>query len=233
MQSIAIAWKNLAFTWPKSGFTVEPPDLELSVGESIFIHGPSGCGKSTLLSLISGVIPAHKGHLQMLGVDMAQLSSAKRDNFRGENLGIVFQQFNLIPYLDVMSNVLMPTRMFPKRLARSVERHGGAIQQAEVLFEKLGLPLSIKSQKVNQLSVGQQQRIAVARALIGYPPIVIADEPTSSLDEVNKNEFLELLLSVARDANTTVLLVSHDTRIASSFDHVLSLTAKGNTHVMA
>jgi putative ABC transport system ATP-binding protein len=233
MGEVALNWRELYFSWPESGFSIAPPDMQLQAGSSLFIHGASGCGKSTLLSLISGVVPAKRGCLEILGVEIARLSQAQRDRFRGENMGVVFQQFNLIPYLDVMSNVLMPTRMFPKRLARSVAQHGSAKAQATELFESLGIASSIWAQGVHQLSVGQQQRVAVARALMGYPSIIIADEPTSALDEANKNEFLHLLLSVARKMGTTVILVSHDMRIADSFDQVLTLQAQGSIRAVA
>ncbi len=230
---VALQWQGLRFSWPKSQFTIAPDDLTLPAGKSLFIQGESGCGKSTLISLLCGVLPIQVGSLTVLGQDMSKLSSSGRDAFRGENLGIVFQQFNLIPYLDMMTNVLLPTRMFAKRSARAIEHFGSAKEQAQTLLVSLGLGKTHWYQPINQLSVGQQQRVAVARALMGNPALIIADEPTSSLDENNKQEFLQLLLSITQKYGSTLVMVSHDTRLADSFDQTLSLPSRKAINALA
>jgi putative ABC transport system ATP-binding protein len=154
---------------------------------------------------------------------MVKLSSVGRDRLRGEHMGVIFQQFNLLPYLDVKTNVLLPTRLFPSRAAAAEQEWGSAEQQALHLLQTLGLPQAVWQQSVNQLSVGQQQRVAAVRALMGSPRLVIADEPTSALDDANQLEFLDLLLGTARRQAASLVMVSHNAHLAQRFDHVFAM----------
>jgi len=198
-----------------ASFTVAP-------GEQVFLHGPSGSGKSTLLSLLGGVLVPEAGRAEVLGNDLARTPAARRDRLRGDHIGVLFQQFNLVPYLSVLENVLLPCRFSARRRARAAE--GADIEAtATRLLQGLGLDASLWQQEAARLSVGQQQRVAAARALIGRPEIVIADEPTSALDAARQEEFISLMLRECAAAKSTLLFVSHDMRLASLFTRVVAL----------
>ncbi|SMX48596.1 putative ABC transporter ATP-binding protein/MT1014 [Ruegeria arenilitoris] len=154
------------------------------------------------------------------GIDLKTLSSGKRDSFRAENIGVIFQQFNLLPFASVIDNILLPLRFAPERRSRCLDEN----KDAANLCSALGLPDGIVSSKAAKLSVGQQQRVAVARALIGQPPILVADEPTSSLDETSQATFLDLMFEQVRAQNSTLLMVSHDPRLAERFDRVVRMS---------
>lgn len=223
----ALQLSQLSHAWGSAPPLFEIAQLALAQGENLFIQGPSGCGKSTLLGMLAGVIAVTHGHLKVLGQDMVQLSSVARDRLRGEHMGVVFQQFNLLPYLDVQANVLLPTRLFPSRAQAAAKEWGDAQNQARHLIQTLGLSPSLWHQPVHQLSVGQQQRVAAVRALMGSPRLLIADEPTSALDEANQLEFLDLLLSTARRQSASVVMVSHNAQLASRFDQVFAMPIRG------
>lgn len=211
---------EVRFHWPgRASFAMDVPEFSVAQGESVLLLGESGSGKSTLLSLICGTVLANSGSVRVNGTDLATLSSGARDRFRGEQIGVIFQQFNLLPFGSVMDNVLLPLRFAPERRKRSTD------ERAEVLrlCNALGLPEGIETSKASSLSVGQQQRVAVARALIGAPPLLIADEPTSSLDETTRDQFLDLLFDQTRAQKASLLMVSHDPRLADRFDRVVFL----------
>ncbi len=181
--------------------------------------GESGSGKSTLLSMICGTVLAESGQVSVDGQDLGAVSSGARDRYRVEKIGMIFQQFNLLPFGSVLDNVMLPLGFAPERRGRA----GHAPSTAKDLCLALGLPEEVISAKAATLSVGQQQRVAVARALIGQPPIVIADEPTSALDAGSQQAFLDLLFEQVRAFGTTLLMVSHDPDMASRFDRVLHM----------
>jgi putative ABC transport system ATP-binding protein len=197
--------------------------LQLGAGRSVFLHGPSGSGKSTLLGLLAGVLLPTQGHVALLGQDWATLSGARRDAFRADHVGYVFQQFNLLPYLSVRDNVLLPCRFSTRRRQRAQSATGDAGAAAEALLAQVGLGAAMWARPAAQLSVGQQQRVAAARALIGQPELVIADEPTSALDAALRDSFMALLLQQCRQAGSTLVFVSHDERLAERFDERLAL----------
>ena len=207
-----------------------PPCLEIAefrvaAGERVFLHGPSGSGKSSLLSLIGGVSLPERGQVRVLGTDLARLPGAARDRFRAEHLGFVFQLFNLIPYLSALDNIMLPCRFSARRRA-AVEAAGGSVRdEARRLAKQLDLAPHLLDRSAAELSVGQQQRVAAARALIGRPQLVIADEPTSALDADRERAFLDLLLSECAATGAAVLLVSHDVRLADRFDRAVALPA--------
>jgi putative ABC transport system ATP-binding protein len=216
---------ELRFRWNRN----QPPcvdieHFEVHTGERIFVHGPSGSGKSTLLGLLGGVLVAEHGQVNISidgqPTDLEALGSAARDRFRVDHIGFVFQQFNLIPYLSVLDNVLLPCRFS----ARRNQKAGPAPHaQARRLLQALDLAPELTERPVTQLSVGQQQRVAVARALIGRPEIVIADEPTSALDAQRQDRFLDLLLQECAASNASLLFVSHDRRLSSHFTREVAL----------
>lgn len=221
--STVLAVKNLSFAWPTSSFHIKITDLNVKSGEHWLLEGPSGSGKSTLLQLLGGVLLPQRGDVRILGQSWAALSAAQRDQRRADHVGFIFQQFNLVPYLNALENVLLPCRFSPSR-RQAAESDGSLKDEAVRLLAALGLGAKeIQLRRAARLSVGQQQRVAAARALIGSPSLVLADEPTSALDADSRDAFLELLFSEARSAKTAVVLVSHDTNLRPHFERHLTL----------
>jgi putative ABC transport system ATP-binding protein len=220
--SSVLSAEALRFQWPGAKAPcIDIERLDIAAGEAVFLHGPSGCGKSTLLSLLAGVLVAPGGRTTLLGHDWASLSGARRDGLRVAHVGYIFQQFNLLPYLSVLDNVLLPCRFSARRMAQAM-RESTAQAQAEHLLAQMGLDSSLWRRQALQLSVGQQQRVAAARALIGHPEVVIADEPTSALDEDRREAFLDVLLAACETNRSALVFVSHDQRIAERFArHIL------------
>ena len=220
MTDALLTLKDVTFAWPGQDAPVLALDeLVMARGEKLFLFGPSGSGKSTLLGLIGGLIRPQQGQVRMLGRDLTGLSGARRDRFRAEHLGVIFQQFNLLPWLDVHSNVALPCRF-----SRPRARRAGAIDGAvERLLRAMDLDASLWRVRADQLSVGQQQRVASARALIGQPALILADEPTSALDADRRQAFLDLLFSQVEAAGSGLLFVSHDRELAERFDRQLNL----------
>lgn len=214
---------QLGFAWPGQPELLDIPVFQLSRGESLFLRGPSGSGKTTLLGLLGGVQLPGRGQVRLLGQDLASLGSAARDRFRVDHTGYVFQQFNLLPFLSVAENVALPCRFSGLRQRRAHERHGSVAAAIERLLGDLGLPAELRQQPASSLSIGQQQRVAAARALIGQPELVIADEPTSALDADSREAFLRLLFAECQAAGSSLLFVSHDQSLAPLFDRALSL----------
>jgi putative ABC transport system ATP-binding protein len=230
----ALELRQIEFAWPnqtKPLFVI--PELSLQQGQTLFIGGPSGSGKSSLLSLIAGIQLPRKGSCQVLCTSLKQLSASERDRFRGEHLGLIFQQFNLLPFLTVEENIELPSKLFASRLQKSTQLFGSVKRHIDTLCTELHLQPSLRRRQARLLSVGEQQRVAAARALLGCPALIVADEPTSALDEDNKLDFLNLLLSTASAQNTSVVTVSHDMRIASNFDHVFQMPKMESSHVLA
>ena len=195
-------------------------ELRVGRGERVFVYGPSGSGKTTLLGLLAGVLKADTGSVVLLGTDLSALSGAARDAFRAVHIGYIFQMFNLIPYLSVLENIALPCRM---TRARRERLNGTPIDAAALrVAERLGIA-ELARERVTDLSVGQQQRVAAARALLGAPEIVIADEPTSSLDADRREAFLSLLFETCAEAGSTLVFVSHDRQLMPLFDRGISL----------
>lgn len=216
----AINIQNLSFHYEEAHPILELDAFEVKMGEKIFVYGPSGCGKSTLLGLIAGIFLPQQGTLEVLGLDFGSTSKGRRDEVRGKEIGYIFQTFNLIPYLNCLENILLPCIITPQRKAKITRP---LEQEAALLANHLNLN-DVLHKKARQLSVGQQQRVAAARALIGNPQLVIADEPTSSLDGKNTREFLQLMLREWEEKNFTLVFVSHDERLAEEFDRSVSLS---------
>ena len=218
-----LAVENLSFAWPASSFRIGITDLNVKPGEHWLLEGPSGSGKSTLLQLLGGVLLPQRGDVRILGQSWATLSAAQRDLRRADHVGFIFQQFNLVPYLSAIENVLLPCR-FSRSRRQAAESSGGLLDEARRLLAALGLGAKdIQTRRAARLSVGQQQRVAAARALIGRPSLVLADEPTSALDADNRDAFMEVLFSEARSAKTAIVLVSHDTNLRPHFERHLAL----------
>ena len=215
----------LRFAWTRgSADTLALGRLHLTSGQTVFLHGPSGCGKSTLLGLLAGVLSPQQGRVSLLGQDWSALKPGERDAFRADHVGVIFQQFNLLPYLSVMDNVTLPCRFSALRRARCQDA-GGPEASARRWLQRMALPEAMWSRRADALSVGQQQRVAAARALMGQPELILADEPTSALDAALRHDFMDVLLQAARDAGSTLVCVSHDEQQAARFDVQWSLPA--------
>lgn len=219
-----VKMSGVRFSWPgPRSFSMAIDDFVLPARQRVLLTGPSGVGKSTFLSLLCGIVAPESGRLDVLGTDSAKLSNAARDQFRAEHFGIIFQMFNLLPYGSILDNVLLPLSFAKKRRERAIQ-NGSIENEALRLMTSLGLETGdLEGMSTANLSVGQQQRVAAARALIGRPEIIVADEPTSSLDRDRQDAFLDLLFAEAAAAGSSVIMVSHEEVLGSHFDHVLRL----------
>lgn len=218
MSEPAIALRDLRFRWrPDTPWVIEGGSLDVARGEQVFLAGPSGSGKSTLLALLAGIAVPAQGDIRILGESLGALSGTARDRLRADRIGVIFQLFNLLPYLTVVENVTLPCLFSTRRRATAAAR-GGVDAEARRLLDRLGLrDPALQRRAVGDLSVGQQQRVAAARALIGAPDLVLADEPTSALDAERRIEFVELLLRECRAADAALIFVSHDRSLADRF----------------
>ena len=226
-----LAISDLRFAWRKDAAPLLIlHELRIEPGERVFIRGPSGSGKTTLLNLLSGVLLPQKGSVRLLDTPLERLKHAARDRFRADHIGFVFQMFNLIPYLSLIENVTLPCRFSDRRRQRVLADQALA-DEAKRLLAHLGLSDPQVLQKpVSALSVGQQQRVAAARALIGRPELLIADEPTSALDADARAAFLQLLFAECEQAGSTLIFVSHDQSLARLFTGSLDLTQLNRAH---
>jgi putative ABC transport system ATP-binding protein len=216
----AVSIEGAVFSYERGRTVLRVPALEIARGAKVFIYGPSGSGKTTLLGLMAGVLRADAGAVRVLGTNLTDLSNRRRDALRAAHIGYIFQLFNLIPYLSVQENIVLPCRLSRERR----ERLGGVPPEkaAAALADALQIH-GLLHERVTRLSVGQQQRVAAARALIGAPELVIADEPTSALDSDRRESFLELLFARCADAGATLVFVSHDRQLQHMFDDSMSL----------
>jgi len=228
----AIELEDVRFRWPGAAEDVLAIDsLSISRGERVFMQGASGSGKSTLLSVIGAIVDPRRGRVHVDGVPLDSLSGGARDIFRADKIGFIFQMFNLLPFLGLVDNVLLPCRFSARRRVRALS-HGRSLDaEARRLLSTLGLDVDVLADRpVIELSVGQQQRVAAARALIGSPPVVVADEPTSALDADARHDFLALLFEEVQAVDATLVLVSHDRELAGVFDRVIDLSAINQVH---
>ena len=216
---------DLRFRWPSGQRDViNIPVLEIAQGERVFIKGESGSGKTTLLSLLGGINVPSEGQINILGTDVSDLKQSRRDGFRADHIGFIFQLFNLIPYLSVIENITLACKFSPLREAKALQKSQTLEQEAKRLLSHLQLlDEQILNTKVAELSVGQQQRVAAARALIGSPELIIADEPTSALDADTREHFIQLLLRECESSGSTALFVSHDSALEKMFDRSVAL----------
>ena len=208
----AIKLHNLNYTFQGSSLPVlSIPAWQVARNERVFLQGESGSGKSTLLGLLAGLQLPTLGEVEILGARISALGAGKRDRFRAKHLGVVFQQFNLIPYLSALENVLLAAQF-------GTSDRRGARQRAIELLGSVNLPSSLHDRKAAALSIGQQQRVAIVRALINEPSLLLVDEPTSALDHNNRDAFLALLFDMLADMDCAMVFVSHDPTIGRLFD---------------
>lgn len=205
-----ISVNNMIYQWKGTG----RPDIDIERWDmsrnSCFVYGASGCGKSTFLNILSGILVAQKGEVVVLGEDIAKKTIRERDSFRAKNIGVIYQQFNLLPFLTGLDNILLS-------LSLSGSKNEGGVERIYRLMSDLKLPERILSEKPGELSVGQQQRLAIVRALVNNPKLILADEPTSALDSSSRDKFIEILLQQCSDNDCQVVFFSHDMSIRDRF----------------
>ena len=223
MTDRAVHLSDVRYRWHSGEpLVLDIPHFDLAEKERLFVKGPSGSGKTTLLNILGGVAVPEAGKVEVLGRDIANLSGAARDAFRADHIGFIFQMFNLIPYLSVVENVTLPCMFSSKRRHKVLAQADSLEQEAIRLLDHLDMAESeVLHKPVNELSVGQQQRVAAARALIGAPELVIADEPTSSLDADRRTAFIDLLFRECDNANATLIFVSHDNSLVAPFERTI------------
>ena len=220
MNEETIRLDSLRFYWSRvADFKIYIPKLEIGRGEKVLLLGESGSGKTTLLSLICGFLSPISGDIFLNEQKLNDLKANKKDQFRSDNIGIIFQQFNLLPYANVIDNITLPLYFSKNRDSRVTNHRETALN----LCRSLQLSESTIAMQANKLSVGQQQRVAVARALIGNPSLIIADEPTSSLDASTQKKFLDLMFRQIEEHKSTLLMVSHDSSISNYFDRTINI----------
>mgnify|MGYP000005717742 CR=1 FL=1 len=221
-----VAIKEVDFAWhAKANLTISSGNLCIEEHEHVFIRGASGSGKSTLLNIIGGIVTPQKGQVDIIGQDFCQLKELARDKVRADHIGFIFQQFNLIPYLSILENVTLPCRFSKLRRENAIRRSGSVTEEAVYLLSRLYSKGQFSFHRsTSELSVGQQQRVAAARALIGQPQLIIADEPTSSLDYDAREAFMALLFDEIKLSGSTLVYVSHDPTHQHLFDRVIDMS---------
>ena len=207
--------KDLRFQYGAGGFCLDIPRLQVADGETVAVVGPSGSGKTTLLNLIAGITRPQSGQVVTGATDLAALDDRAIRNFRIENIGLVFQEFELLDYLDVLDNVLLPYR-----INSSLQLDAAVMQRARELLTSVGMGDKLDRYPDN-LSQGEKQRVAVCRALLVKPPLLLADEPTGNLDVMNKDRVLDILLDYAKDNGATLVTVTHDRELFERFERVV------------
>lgn len=221
----AISLTDIEFRWRRDDQPVlKIPRLYIAGGERVFIRGRSGSGKTTLLNLLGGVATPEAGKILIFDTEITTLRKAQRDAFRADHVGFIFQMFNLVPYLSVLENVALTGQFSATRRQKALQNGKSLEAEAKRLLINMDLdPASLANRNATELSTGQQQRVAVARALFGAPPLVIADEPTSALDADTREAFLDLLFQEVEATNITLIFVSHDASLANRFDREIYL----------
>lgn len=213
--------QDLKFKYPKATHnTLDISHFHLKKGEKIFLFGPSGCGKTTFLETLAGVLVPQSGSIKIKDLSLEKATAAERDAFRAAHIGYIFQSFNLIPYLSVEENISLP--LYLSKLRRQRVPIDKQKEEIHFLCKQLGIE-ELLDKPVTELSVGQQQRVAAARALLGKPDLILADEPTSSLDFDHREKFIKLLFTLCEENNIAILFVSHDRTLQGLFDRSLSL----------
>lgn len=226
-----ISLSDVRFRWlPDDPPVIDIAEFAVADGERVFLEGPSGSGKSTLLGLLGGTATPEQGHIRIDGTSLTDLGKGARDAFRADRIGFIFQMFNLIPYLSVVDNVVLPCRFSSRRARAARDKSGSVEAEARRLLQNMEIDIDgLANRPVAGLSTGQQQRVAVARSLIGAPRLIIADEPTSALDRKVRRSFMALLFREVADAGATLLFVSHDPGLAADFDRRTSMSGINRT----
>ncbi|MEE9142304.1 MAG: ABC transporter ATP-binding protein [Gammaproteobacteria bacterium] len=219
-----IRLRDLSFRYVEGGFELSVPELEISAGEQLAVVGPSGSGKTTLLNLIAGILSPERGDLVVMDQELNHLNDAQKRAFRLRRIGMVFQSFELLDYLSVVDNILLPLRIGGGKVETTDRQRATELARQMGIGDKLDRP-------IDQLSQGERQRAAVCRALLLRPPLILADEPTGNLDPANKGIVLSLLLEYATSNDATVVTVTHDQNLLSRFSRVIDFDALNQASV--
>lgn len=209
-----IQLNDITFAYDNGAFTLNVPELSIAEGEHVAIVGPSGSGKTTLLNLIAGILVPSSGSVRVDGQDVSAMNDRDRRRFRLANIGMVFQGVELIDYMNVHDNVMLPFQ-----LDRSLRERATGCDE---LLNVVGLD-GLQRRKASQLSVGEQQRVGLCRALVAQPSLVLADEPTSALDADNATKVADYMMKMTRDAGTTLVMLTHDKTLLPRFDRVITV----------
>ena len=221
VRQVVIDVEGLEFAYPAGDFELAVPELRVAAGESVALTGPSGCGKTTLVHLLAGILEVRAGRVGVAGLDMAVLAAHDRQDLRALKIGLVFQEFELLEYLDALDNVLLPYRLTPV-----LELDGAARERARALLTDVGLGDKLR-RFPGQLSQGERQRVALCRALVTQPTVLLGDEPTGNLDEANRDHVIDGLLGYGRAAGAAVVVVTHDRDLLPRFDRTLDISRLG------
>jgi putative ABC transport system ATP-binding protein len=219
MNRLMITIRDLQFSWPASEFSLQIPSLDVTSGSAVAITGPSGSGKTTLLNIIAGIQQGLSGSVKIKDAELIQMPDSQRRAFRLRQIGLVFQSFELIEYLTVLDNVLLPARINPVVTLTPDLR-----DRARGLLTQVGLERAV-TRSVTRLSQGERQRVAICRALLTNPPLLLADEPTGNLDPDSTLRIVNILISQVREHGTTLLMVSHDHGLLPHFDSIIDFNA--------
>ena len=214
--------EDLKFWYTGKGFQLEISNLKINKGSKVAILGKSGSGKTTLAHLISGILKPQSGLIRFMGKDISDLSDAERRAYRIKNIGFIYQEFELIEYLNVLDNLILPYK-----LNKSLSLTEETINKAKAIAGRIEIENKLHKYP-NQLSGGERQRLATARALITSPALVIADEPTGNLDTQTANKVLSEIINQSSKSNSTLLMITHDPRLLESFDQVIDLNKLTN-----
>ena len=210
-----IQLKDLLFRYPQSDFKLEIDSLVFDVGSKTAIIGPSGFGKTTMLNLLAGILLPEKGEVVIFNEVVNKLSEDQRRNFRIQNIGFIFQDFRLVPYLSVLDNILLPFQ-----INTILKPDKNYISRARELATELGIGNLIRKYP-DKLSHGERQRVAIARALVNEPKVLLADEPTGNLDPDNKIHIKDILFKAVERFDATLITVTHDHEMLDGFDKII------------
>ena len=213
-----ITCNNVAFSYENDPFGLSIPELNITSGSEVALVGPSGCGKTTLINLIAGILKPNSGSITVNGIDITKYNERDRADFRIARLGLIFQEFELLDYLSVLDNTLLPYRINPiMRLTTEVK------DRAEELCRRVGLGNQLHKRPGN-MSQGERQRVAVCRALVTQPTIVLGDEPTANLDPYNRDNILDIVFDYCNSTGNTLVMVTHDPEVRNRFSRVIDVT---------
>jgi putative ABC transport system ATP-binding protein len=223
VSEFAVDIQNLEYVYPNhSDLVLSIEQWQVNLGERVFLFGDSGSGKTTLLNLLCGILVPSKGSIDILAHGLPAMPNRKRDRFRAQNIGVVFQKLNLIPYLTVAKNIELAA--YFARGGSSNKCHTDITQRAQTLIQTLQLPSRVFHTPVKHLSTGQQQRVAIARALINQPKLLLVDEPTSALDASARDAFMQVLMEMCDATQTSLIFVSHDSALGQHFERKVNLS---------
>jgi len=221
-ENLILQIRDLHFQYPASDFKIEISDIKITQGSKIAISGKSGSGKTTLIHLISGILKPQSGEILFYDKSITDMNDKEIRKHRISNIGFIFQEFELLEYLNVMDNLILPYK-----INKSLVLDAEIKDKAKEIANRIGIGNKI-DQHPKQLSGGERQRLAIARALITSPPLIIADEPTGNLDEKTSNIVMDEITDQVSYTNSTLIMISHNNELISSFDEIIDIQESPN-----